>query len=212
MIKNIVFDYGNVLIRFKPEEELRKYTNSDEEASELKNMIYLSKPWKDGDRGLLSREESISALCETYPQRAKLLRTVMCACSDWLTMPENIPPFLDKLRIAGYSLYYISNTNPKDYETIMQKHPALRSIPGVASFKEHILKPELAVFSIFLDRFSLQAPECLFIDDMAENTAAAAAFGFQTLTLTAGAETLPETLIQHEEIGRRLAEKGLIHV
>ena len=211
MIKNIVFDYGNVLIRFKPEEELQKYTNSDEETADLKHMIYLSKPWKDGDRGLLSREESIRELCKAYPQKAELLRTVMGACSEWLTMPESIPAFLDKLRMAGYSLFYISNTNPKDYETIMQKYPVLRSIPGIASFKEHILKPEPAIFSLFLDRFSLQAETCLFIDDMAKNTAVAAALGFQTLTLTTGAETLPETLIKHEEIGRRLAENGLIH-
>ena len=55
MIRNIVFDYGNVLIRFKPEQELRKFVSSDEEAKELRDLIYLSKPWKDNDRGNTTR-------------------------------------------------------------------------------------------------------------------------------------------------------------
>ena len=206
MIKNIVFDYGNVLIRFKPEEEIIRFTNNIQDAMYLRNLIYLSEPWKAGDRGSLSRGEIITQLCNLHPDRAVLLRTMMEQCSQWLTMPKEIPPLLERLKEADYLLYYISNTNQADYSTLVGKYPVLWSIPGIASFREGLLKPDPEIFSLFLKRFSLQAQECLFIDDMQENTNAAEALGFQTITLTAGAEALPQALMAHAEIGKKIRQ------
>ena len=76
MIKNIIFDFGNVLVRFRPETQLRRFTRSDEEADALRRLIYLSKPWKDTDRGLLTRQECIDALCKMHPDKERRLRPV----------------------------------------------------------------------------------------------------------------------------------------
>ena len=199
MIKNLVFDFGNVLIRFTPEKHLRKFVNSDEEAIALRDLIYLSKPWKDGDRGLVTREESIQQLCAIYPEKEELLSTIMRQCSEWLTMPEEIPRCLQHAREAGYGLYFISNTNPNDYASMVSRIPTLKTLEGgIASFQDGIIKPDPKIFSIFLERYDLKAEECLFIDDMDVNTAVAAQMGFHTLTLTGGAETLPQALKEYE--------------
>ncbi len=207
MLKNLVFDFGNVLVVFKPEEQLRKYVQSDEEAMELRNLIWESKPWKDADIGNGDRQDTFERLCEMYPEKKELLRRILFECSEWLTIPEPVKTALHKLQAAGYNLYYISNTNPMDYETMMKNHAILHELKGgLASFKEKLLKPDPAIYQLLLDRYGLKAEECLFVDDMAVNTAAAEKVGFRTLTLTTGAATLESALCTIPEIAEKLAK------
>lgn len=204
MIRNIVFDIGNVLVRFRPEEHLRAYVQSNPEAVALRDMIYLSKPWKDGDRGLLGRGAVTERICSEHPEHAALLREVLPVCSEWLTMPDALPGFLDALRGAGYSLYCISNTNDADWASVSSRYPAIAGLPGVLSFRDRVMKPGPEPFQLLIRRFSLLAEECLFIDDMPENTRAAGNVGFQTLLLSSGCESLPGVLGANAEIGGRL--------
>ena len=178
MLKNLVFDFGNVLVVFKPEEQLRRYVQTDEEAMELRNLIWESKPWKDADIGIGGRQETFERLCEMYPEKADLLREILFECSEWLTIPEEVKAVLHKLQAAGYNLYYISNTNPMDYETMMKNHAVLHELKGgLASFQEKMLKPDPAIYQLLLDRYGLNADECLFIDDIEANTKGAEAVG-----------------------------------
>lgn len=207
MLKNLVFDFGNVLVVFKPEEHLRKYVQTDEEAMELRNLIWESKPWKDADAGIGGRKETYERLCEMYPEKKELFNQILFECSEWLTIPQAVKDALHKLQAAGYNLYYISNTNPMDYETMMKNHAVLHELKGgLASFKEKMLKPDPAIYQLLLDRYGLKAEECLFVDDMAVNTEAAAKVGYQTLTLTTGAATLEAALRTIPEINQRLAK------
>ena len=205
MLKNLVFDFGNVLVVFKPEEHLRQYMQSEEEAMELRNLIWESKPWKDADIGLCGRQETFERLCEMYPDKKELFAKILFECSEWLTIPQEVKDALHKLQAAGYNLYYISNTNPMDYETMMKNHAILHELKGgLASFQEKMLKPDPAIYQLLLDRYGLNAEECLFVDDMAVNTAAAEKVGYHTLTLTTGAATLETALRTITEINEKL--------
>ena len=206
MIKNIIFDFGNVLVRFRPETQLRRFTRSDEEADALRRLIYLSKPWKDTDRGLLTRQECIDALCKMHPDKEGLLREAMADCSSWLVMPEANGPLLKRLGEAGFGLFFLSNTNTSDYGSMCSRYPVIARMPGIASHLEHVIKPDPAIFRLIAERFRLDPSQCLFIDDMEENTASAAACGFRVLTLRGGADTLTDELMRIPEIGSRLKE------
>lgn len=205
MLKNLVFDFGNVLVVFKPEEHLRKYVQTDEEAMALRNLIWESKPWKDADIGLCGRQETYERLCEMHPEKTALFQKILFECSEWLTIPQEVKDVLHKLQAAGYNLYYISNTNPMDYETMMKNHAILHELKGgLASFQEKMLKPDPAIYQLLLDRYGLNAEECLFVDDMAVNTEAAEKVGYHTLTLTTGAATLETALRTIPEINEKL--------
>ena len=197
MIKNLIFDIGNVLVRFHPEEELVRYTGSMQEAEALRDLIWLSKPWKDADRGLTEREGTVSLLTEMYPDKADMLVKILHECSDWLVMPDGTEVLLEDLAAAGYNLYILSNTNPGDFDSMTRRYPVLSRMPGIVSFREGVLKPEPAIFQLLLSRCGLDPGEGLFVDDMPVNTAAASAEGLHTLCLTGGAETLREALLTH---------------
>lgn len=207
MLKNLVFDFGNVLVVFKPEEQLRKYVQTDEEAMALRNLIWESKPWKDADIGIGGRQETYERLCEMYPEKKELFKQILFECSEWLTIPEEVKAVLHKLQAVGYNLYYISNTNPMDYETMMKNHAVLHELKGgLASYQEKMLKPDPAIYQLLLDRYGLNADECLFVDDMAVNTAAAEKVGYHVLTLTTGAATLETALRTIPEINQKLSD------
>ncbi len=207
MLKNLVFDFGNVLVVFKPEDHLRDYVQTDEEAMSLRNLIWESKPWKDADCGLGDRQDTFEQLSAMYPEKRELLRKILFECSNWLTVPAEVETLLHQLRAAGFNLYYISNTNPMDYQTMMRNYPILRELDGgLASFKEKMLKPAPAIYQLLLERYGLKADECLFIDDMPINTEAAGKVGFHTLTLTMGAASLETALRTIPEIDQRLVE------
>ena len=138
MLKNLVFDFGNVLVVFKPEEHLREYTQTDEEAMALRNLIWESKPWKDADIGLCGRQETFERLCEMYPEKTELFQKILFECSEWLTIPDEVKAVLRKLEAAGYNLYYISNTNPMDYETMMKNHAILHDLKGGQIGRAHV--------------------------------------------------------------------------
>ena len=69
-----------------------------------------------------------------------------------------------------------------------------------------MLKPDPAIYQLLLDRYGLNANECLFVDDMAVNTAAAEKVGYHVLTLTTGAATLETALRTIPEINQRLSD------
>lgn len=206
MLKNLVFDFGNVLVVFKPEIHLRSYVQTDEEAMALRNLIWESKPWKDADSGMGNRQDTFERLSKLYPEKTELFRSVLFQCSSWLTIPEEVEDVLRRLQAAGYALYYISNTNPMDYETMMNRYPILHELKGgLVSFKEKMLKPDPAIYQLLLERYGLQAEECLFVDDMAINTKAAEIVGYHTLTLTTGAAALETALRTIPEIDQKLS-------
>ena len=206
MLKNLVFDFGNVLVRFEPYHMLRKYVGSDAEAEELRRMIYESKDWIDGDLGYLMRPEVVERLCRKNPEKAELLRRVMPECPSILVMPDETHQLLEDLEKAGFACYFISNVNPDDFNYMRNRYSAMAALEGVASFQEHIRKPEAAIYQTLLDRYGLKAEESIFVDDMPVNTAAAERLGFRTITLTGGADTLKEAMLAIPEIAKAMGK------
>lgn len=205
MLKNLVFDFGNVLVLCKPEVQMRECTSSEEEALALHEAIRGDEVWRNTCLGLASCEDAIDHMCEQHPDMADQIRTVLPNRSNAMRIPAETETCLRKLQKAGYNLYYISNTNGIDYDAIMQNHPILHEFNGgLASHLVHLLKPDHRIFQLLLDRYGLKAEECLFVDDLEANTAAAAELGYHPLTLTTGAATLETALRTIPEISERL--------
>ena len=149
MLKNLVFDFGNVVVVFKPEEHLREYTHSDEEAMALRNLIWESKAWKDADIGNGNRQDTFERLCAEYPEKTELFRAILFQCSEWLVIPEETEACLRKLEAAGYNLYYITNTNAIDFDANMRNNVVLQEFEGgLASHLVQMNKPDHRIFQL----------------------------------------------------------------
>ncbi|MBK6859331.1 MAG: HAD family phosphatase [Saprospiraceae bacterium] len=184
MLKNIIFDFGNVLV------------NLDEQAT-MEALMAVLDPEKMADffemalfpfeKGQISEEAFFNRL----QRRSKQILEGEYYYSAWnqmiLDFPENRIQMLRKLR-SKYRLLLMSNiniTHLRYIKRMLQLHdqsPEFETLfdKVYLSFECGMRKPELEFFQFILQQEHLIADECLFIDDRQENIDAAIQLGIHT--------------------------------
>lgn len=66
MIKNVVFDIGNVLLSFDPRNYLIEKFNDEIKAHKILDIIFKSDEWLMLDRGTITEKEAIRILSERH--------------------------------------------------------------------------------------------------------------------------------------------------
>lgn len=166
MIKNIVFDMGNVLIRFDPMLFISRYSLSDEDKAILYNAIFRSVEWAMMDRGMLNEADIEKKILPRIPIH---LRKISCELvehwDDPLIEVDGMVELLSELKDKGYRLYLLSNAAARQH-TYWLKSKASALMDGTfISADVKLLKPDPRFYRAFLKKFGLKAEECVFIDD-----------------------------------------------
>lgn len=173
MIRNIIFDYGSVLIKTDPRRVYAPLFGSWEKADWFRNNI-LEQGWiRRVDSGE-DYHECIVWLQTKYPRYADAIELYDTRFTDFLVgeMP-GMSRLLARLRAEGFHLYGLTNFSHKLY--YFQQHlPIFRHLEGqVVSSEVHLLKPDERIYRLLLAKYGLRAEESLFIDDRKENVDAA---------------------------------------
>ena len=114
MIKNIVFDMGNVLTRYSLPDYIRKYAKSQREFDIIKNEVCSSVEWIKMDRGTLSDDDAVNSIKKRVP--CELHETIKRFVSEFRMEQEPNPPMEDlvhRLKNEGYKLFLFSNTSQR---------------------------------------------------------------------------------------------------
>ncbi len=191
MIKNIVFDMGNVLIRFDARRHVSKYTENEMAEEILFREIFLSKEWVQYDRGVIDLAGIIAAVQERVEDKYHdLIRSIV---NDW---HEDLPAFADmenlisRLKANGYKIYLLSNVS-KAYYKFRGNIPALKYFDGEFISADHnIIKPEKEIYLKFYKEFNLIPEECFFIDDLCLNIESAERTGMKGFVYHGNIENL----------------------
>ena len=202
MIKNIVFDMGNVLICYDPEKTLRKYTDNEVDIKQILDKFYKSELYRDTDRGLKTHAEVIDIISpEISDSAVKLLRKLYVEENFGRTnMPaaQGMYELISELNSNGYGTYLLSNAG-YDFYDYSKCIPAISILKGgVVSCDIHILKPERGIYLSLLRKYSLKADECLFIDDLEENAEGARRCGMDAICYSSfkdGVDSLRHSLV-----------------
>ena len=198
MYKNIVFDMGNVLIKFDPKEYINSYVKEEEIADCLYKEIFLSKEWIQYDRGVINLDGIISAVEdrveEEYHDYVKFI------VSNWrnkLLAHSDMEELVTKLKAKGYKIYLLSNVS-KHYYDFRENIPTLKYFDGeFISADYQLIKPEKEIFLEFYKKFNLKPEECFFIDDLALNIEAAEKTGMKGFVYHGNIDKLYKALEFH---------------
>lgn len=206
MIKNIVFDLGNVLIDFDADKILRKYLSSSEDIKLMKKELFGSLEWRETDRGTISLTDAMHAVMKRLPPHLAELteRLKLKQPFERVEMPpfESMPPVVKKLKENGYKLYLLSNAGI-NFNEYRDNIPALSYFDGeFISSAYHLLKPEREIYLKFFEVFGLNPSECVFIDDIQENIDGAAACGMDGICFS-------PNKYEVSYLVERLIEKGI---
>lgn len=186
MIKNVIFDIGNVMVSFLPEEAVYEKLGDREEAKRLKKIIFCEL-WLECDNGLITMEEQIEKTVAKSPKDAEFIRNFIENRIDMFHPIEITREVVYALDKAGIDTYYLSDTSFDLIDKFANKLDYFRLFKGgVISCAEKALKSDedLKLFDVFAKRFDLDPKECVFIDDKLINIENAQKYGFNTVHLT----------------------------
>lgn len=185
MIKNLIFDVGNVLIEYRWNQMLLDYGLSEEEAAIAGPLFFEHETWKELDLGNMPVEDVIVLYEKQLPEYAGLIRWFLTHLE---LMPIPRPDVWEKvhaLKEKGYKIYLLSNYNEDFFRIHTEGASFLEDIDGkVVSYEIHKIKPYPEIYQYLLDKYELSAQECVFFDDRAENTQTAEKLGMKTYTIT----------------------------
>lgn len=183
MIKNIIFDLGNVLVNVEYERFINKVLASGVTEERYKDFF------KSANYRLLGYESG-EITTEQFAQR----------CIDGLSLKMSISEFSEsfndmfseinemsslvkELAESGkYGLYLLSNTSPLHFEYIKENYSYVNLLHKFAlSYELKALKPDDEIYERTISHLSIDPEESLFIDDLPENCEAAKKFGIRTI-------------------------------
>ena len=193
-IKNIVFDFGGVLVDWNPRYLYDKYFGDPTQSQWFLDNICLYS-WNLQMDGGKPFAEGVAELQAEHPEWAEAIGIYH---TRWVEMMggevEGTASVLRGLKAAGYKIYGLTNWSAETFPMIRDTYPVFQEFDGiVVSGEEHLLKPYAPIYHCLLERYALQPEESLFIDDNADNVAAAQAVGMHSVRFS-DAETLVQQL------------------
>ncbi len=182
-IKNIVFDFGGVVIDWNPEYVYRKVFPDEKERDYFLSEVCNS-AWNVQQDAGRPFSEAIREASERFPNYAKEIEMYR---SCWIKMIggaiEKNVSLLDELK-KNYCLFGLSNWSAETFPLVYEQYDFFKVFEGIVlSGEEKLIKPDEKIFRVLLSRYEIKAEQSLFIDDSIKNIEAAEALGFNVIHL-----------------------------
>jgi len=196
MIKNIIFDMGNVLINYSPLHFLEREGITDPYDIEIMmREVFKSEEWIIADEGKIKVKDVDERCSKRLPERLQAIGHKLIL--TWYEPLEPIPgmaEFVRRHKAEGMGLYVLSNA-PDSMHLYCDRIPGTECMDGIVISSDiKMVKPHADIFNYVLDKYGLRAEECLFIDDIKENADGAEAVGIHGYVFDGDVEKLERYL------------------
>lgn len=193
MIRNIIFDIGNVLADFCWEAFYKGFGYEGEVLERLGKATVKSPVWSEVDRGVWSEEELVEGFIRNDPDMEPEIRRIFQNVHGMVARREYAVPWIRSLQEAGYHCYYLSNFSYKAHTECADALDFLEYMDGgILSYQDKVVKPQREIYQLLLDRYGLKAQECVFLDDTEKNLPMAEELGIKTILFRDREQALEE--------------------
>lgn len=182
MIKNLVFDLGNVLISFKPSEFLDKKDYPESIKAKILADIFGSKEWLMLDNGDINTNQAIDSIALKSTLSKEEIAHIFNLRTELIFPLDQNVRLLPGLKKQGFRLYFLSNFPLDIFEEVKNGYYFFKYFDGgVISAEAKSSKPDARIYEILMEKYNLVPNQCLFIDDLEVNVRAAEAAGMNGL-------------------------------
>ena len=179
---DIILDMGNVLLEWNKDKILRGVVKAEKDFMILDKAIFQSGLWERLDLGTLSREELVlkvvSMIGSIYQEK---VQEVVWNWPSYIEIYTEVFPLLVRLKEKGHRIFVLSNTSPVFYELLKDQLSPLNGILDgfVLSCDIKAIKPDPKMFEEILHKYQLDPVNCIFLDDVKDNTKMAESLGIK---------------------------------
>lgn len=201
MIKNIVFDVGQVLMSYTPETYLKNLGFPEKTVQTLMTAIFNSKLWETSDRGTIPTEELWEGFKKQAPGYEKEVQTVYDHLAEVVELMPYAETWVKTLKEQGYHLYVLSNYADYTYQITSHKMKFLPYMDGALfSYAHKMAKPDHEIYEKLCTMYQLKPQETVFFDDREENIEGARACGIHGILFQSHEQAQKdlETLLKSE--------------
>ena len=185
-IKNVVFDFGGVLLDWNPRYFYKSIFNDDQKMEYFLQNIATSTWNAQMDKGR-SFEECMKELAEQYPEYKD---PIMLYRKGWETMLKG--PIESGMRVLDavmnaqkFKVYGLTNWSSETFPGIFNKYKFVQKFEGiVVSGEEQMIKPEKGIYLTLIERYNLVPEETFFMDDNIQNVETALSRGINAVQFT----------------------------
>lgn len=177
MIRNMVFDMGNVLVYYDSRRASGRFAADHEEMEAVNTSVFVSPEWLMLDMGVISQEEALARMTARLPDGHAREAARLCLehWHEYCMWPvPGMEELVTDLKNQGYRLYLCSNASLRMLDCYQDTIPGIRLFDGVLfSAEVKCVKPQKEMYDHLFRRFGLKPEECFFVDDLPANIQAA---------------------------------------
>ena len=176
MIKNIVFDMGQVLVSYVGNLVCQIYIEDEQERKDVSTSVFASPEWVLLDMGVMPEEEALKKM-----QEREQAEWCFWHWHEYNMKPkEGMEELVRWLKSMGYGIYLCSNASVRLLKCYKEVIPAIDCFDGILfSAEVQCLKPQKEMYGHLFDRFHLKPEECFFVDDLNLNIEGARRCGME---------------------------------
>ena len=170
MIKNIIFDMGNVLLDYNPDAAMQMLGITEKAKPVIMEELFGGNEWVQLDLGNISVDEAFESIKQRIPEEYHAdLRKCIDGWDVCMVPVDGAKDFCEFVKSKGFGVYVLSNAH-KSFYSYFPRYFNLDFFDGVVvSADVHTVKPDIRIYKHLLEKYSLKAEECLFIDDRQDN-------------------------------------------
>ena len=195
MIRNIVFDMGNVIITFDRQHFLDCLDIDIEDKKMLMKEVFISLEWANMDRGTMNESDAYESIIKRLPEYLHpYAHKLVFEWNEMSAQIEGIYDLIRRLKEKGYGIYLLSNASRRlnEYWKEIEVNKCFDGM--IVSADCGYVKPEHEIYELLLDRYGLKAEECFFVDDMALNAEGARHAGMASMVFHGDAKEIEDKL------------------
>ena len=185
MIRNVIFDLGNVLLSWKPGEYLENNGYDPATIERIMVEIFRSPEWLALDNGDLSLHDAIERIQKKSSFKTDEIYAVFNLRTKILAPIGPNTKIIPELKKEGYRLFYLSNFPADIFDEVRSNHAFFGFFDGgLISANARASKPDPKIFNLLFEKYSIDPSESLFIDDTHVNAVSAETLGVSVIHLS----------------------------
>ena len=189
-IGTVIFDIGNVLAEFIPEQFLESIGYSDEKNRSLMEAVIESDLWNEYDKGMMKKQELIDKYTDEMPWIKDDVEKIFDNLNGIVKKCSYTDEWIDKLKDKNVRVLFLSNISETLYSDCKEELDFIDKMHGgILSFEVKCIKPYKEIYEMLIKEYNLIPERCIFIDDRELNINSGMNAGFNSILFTSYEET-----------------------